>query len=79
MGRRASHSALEPKDDPQPGHQLHAILHGLWFQGYPPNRPQLWSAEGQGIHEQGAEASLEDAMDQLNEAHDVALLCLAKY
>ena len=29
--------------------------------------------------EQGAEASLEDAMDQLDEAHGVALLCLAKY
>ena len=30
-------------------------------------------------NEQGAEASLEDAMDQLDEAHDVALLCSAKY
>ena len=29
--------------------------------------------------EQGAEASLEDAMDQLDEACDVALLCSAKY
>ena len=29
--------------------------------------------------EKGAEASLEDAMDQLDEARDVALLCLAKY
>ena len=29
--------------------------------------------------EQGAEASLEDAMDQLDEARDVALLRLAKY
>ena len=29
--------------------------------------------------EQGAEASLEDAMDQLDEAHDVALLSSAKY
>ena len=29
--------------------------------------------------EQGAEASYQDAMDQLNEAHDIALLCLAKY
>jgi hypothetical protein len=29
--------------------------------------------------EQGSEASLEDAMDQINEAHDVALLRLAKY
>ena len=30
-------------------------------------------------NEQGAEASLEDAMDQLDEARDVALLCSAKY
>ena len=29
--------------------------------------------------EQGAEASHEDAMDQLDEAHDIALLYLAKY
>ena len=28
--------------------------------------------------EQGAEASLEDAMDHLDEAHDVAHLCSAK-
>ena len=30
-------------------------------------------------NEQGAEASLEDAMDQLDEAHDVAYLYSAKY
>ena len=29
--------------------------------------------------EQGAKVSLEDAMDRLDEARDVALLCLAKY
>ena len=29
--------------------------------------------------EQGAEAFLEDAMDQLDEVHDVALLLSAKY
>ena len=29
--------------------------------------------------EQGAEASLEDAMNQLDEARDVTLLCSAKY
>ena len=28
---------------------------------------------------QGAEASHEDAMDQLDEARDIALLCSAKY
>ena len=30
-------------------------------------------------NEQGAEASHEDAMDQLDEAHDIALHHLAKY
>jgi hypothetical protein len=30
-------------------------------------------------NEQGAEASLEDTMDQLDEAHDIALLCSVKY
>ena len=29
--------------------------------------------------EQGAEASHQDAMDQLDEARDIALLCSAKY
>ena len=30
-------------------------------------------------NEPGAEASHEDAMDQLDEARDIALLCLAQY
>ena len=30
-------------------------------------------------NEQGNEASLEDAMDLLDEARDIALLCSAKY
>ena len=30
-------------------------------------------------NEQGNEASLEDTMDLLDEAHDIALLCSAKY
>ena len=30
-------------------------------------------------NEQGAKASHEDAMDQLDEAHDITLLCSAKY
>ena len=63
MGSGAPRSALELEDDPQPGHQVHTLLHGLWFQGYPPNRPRLWSAEVSVYDEQGAKASLEDAMD----------------
>jgi len=34
---------------------------------------------GRAYDEQGAKASLEDAMDQLDEARDVALLRSAKY
>ena len=64
MGRGASRGTLELEDDPQLGHRLHIILHGLWFRGYPPDQ---------------LEASLEDAIDQLDEAHDVTLLCSAKY
>ena len=36
----------------------------------------LWIRE---YDEQGAKVSNEDAMDQLDKAHDVALLCSAKY
>ena len=36
--------------------------------------PRVWVYD-----KQGAKASLEDAMDQLDEARDVALLCSAKY
>ena len=36
--------------------------------------PRVWVYD-----EQGAEASLKDAMDQLDEAHDVTLLHSAKY
>ena len=36
--------------------------------------PRVWA-----YNEQGAKASLEDTMDQLDEAHDVGHLCSAKY
>ena len=79
MGRGASRSALEPEDDPQPGHQLHTLLHGLWFQGYLLTNLDYGAPRVRAYNEQGAEASLEDAMDKLDEAHDVALLRSAKY
>ena len=79
MGHEASCGALELEDDPQLGHHLHTLLQGLWFRGYPPDQPRLWAPRVKAYNEQGAAASLEDALDQLNEACDVALLCSAKY
>ena len=79
MGHGASRGALELEDDSQPGHRLHAILHGLWFRGYPPTNFDYGAPRVRVYDKQGAEASLEDAMDQLDEAHDVALLRSAKY
>ena len=45
------------------------------------SRPTLIiERQGSGAYdEKGAEASLKDAMDQLDEVCDVALLCSAKY
>ena len=45
----------------------------------PTDRPRLRSAKGQGLQQAGNEASLEDAMDLLDEACDIALLHSAKY
>ena len=79
MHRRASRSALEPKDDPSraTGYTPFFIVYGseailLINLDYGALRVMAYD-------KQGAEASLEDAMDQLDEVHDVALLCSAKY
>ena len=79
MGRGAFRGALEPEDDPQPGHRLHTILHGLRFCAILPTDLDYRAPRVRAYNEQGAEASLEDAMDKLDEAHDVALLRSAKY
>ena len=45
----------------------------------PPTDLDYGAPRVKAYNEQGNEASLEDAMDLLDEARDVALLCSAKY
>ena len=79
MGHRASHGALEPKDDPSrgTGYMPFFMIYGseailLTHLDYGAPRVRAYD-------KQGAKASLEDGMDQLDEARDIALLRSAKY
>ena len=79
MGHRAPYGALEPEDNSQPGHWLHAFLQGLWLEAVLPTDLDYGAPRIRAYDEQEAEASHKDAMDQLDEARDVALLRSAKY
>ena len=79
MGRGASCGALEPEDDPS-----QAIGYTPFFMVYGseailPTNFNYGVPRVKAYDKQGAEASLEDAMDQLDLARDVALLRSAKY
>ena len=79
MGRGTSCGALEPEDDPSraTGYRPFFMVYG--------SEPVLLTDLDYGAprvrayDEQGAEAFLNDTMDQLDEARDVALLRSAKY
>ena len=79
MGRGASRSALELEDDPSraTGYTPFFMVYGskaILLTDLDYGAPRV-----RAYNEQGAEVSLEDAMDQLDKAHDVALLRSAKY
>ena len=79
MGRRVSRGALEPEDDPSraTGYTPFFMVYGseaILLTDLNYGAPRVRAYE-----KQGAEASLEDAMDQRDEARDVALLRSAKY
>ena len=79
MGHGASCSALEPEDDPSQatGYTPFFVVNG--FEAVLPIDLDYGAPRIRAYDEQGAEASLEDAMDQLDEVHNVALLRLAMY
>ena len=79
MGRGAPCGALEPEDDPS-----RATGYTPFFMVYDskailPTDLEYEAPRVRAYNEQGAKASLEDAMDQLDEACNVALLRSAKY
>ena len=79
MGLRASHGALESMDDPSrdTGYTPFFMVYGS--EAILPTDLDYGAPRVRAYDEHGAEASLEDVMDQLDEAHDVALLRLARY
>ena len=79
MGRQAPHGALEPKDDPSQatGYTPFFMVYG--FEAILPTDLDYRASRVRAYNEQGAEASLDDAMDQLDEARDIAHLHSAKY
>jgi hypothetical protein len=79
MGRATPHGPLEFEDDPEPSDRLHAFLHGLRIRGHSPYELEYGAPRVKAYDDQGNQASLEDAVDQLEEARDVALLHSAKY
>ena len=79
MGHGAPLSTLEPKDIQQPGNQLRAVFMVYDSEAILPNDLDYGAPRVKAYNEQGNKASLEDAMDLLDEAHDIALLHSAKY
>ena len=79
VGHRAPRDTLEPKDNPQLGHQLHTFFMVYGSEAVLSMDLDYGAPRIRAYDEQGAEASHQDAMDQLDEAHDIALLRSAKY
>ena len=79
MGHRASHGALEPEDDPSQATSYTPFFMVYSFETILLTDLDYGAPRVRVYDKQGAEASLEDAMDQLDEVHDVAFLHSAKY
>ncbi|XP_066333204.1 uncharacterized protein [Miscanthus floridulus] len=79
MGHEASYGALELENDPSraTGYMPFFIVYGS--EAVLPTDLDYEALRIRAYDEQGAKASLENAMDQLDEACDVALLRSAKY
>ena len=79
MGRGASHGVLEPKDDPSRATSYMSFFMVYGSKAILPTDLNYGAPRVRAYDEEGAKASLDDAMDPLIEAHDIALLHLAKY
>jgi hypothetical protein len=70
---------LEPEDNAEPGHGLHAVLSSLWGQGHLAHRLRIRFPKDEGLRRPKQQASREDSLDQLEEARDKALLHSVRY
>jgi hypothetical protein len=67
---------LESEDDAKSSHGLLVVLSSLWDRGYLAHRLRIRFPEDEGIRRS---KQLEDSLDQLEEAWDMALLHSAWY
>ena len=79
MGHGDPHGALEPKDDPSRATSYTPFFMVYGSKAILSTNLDYGAPRVRAYNKQGAKASLDDAMDQLDEACNVALLCSAKY
>ena len=79
MGRRALFGPMEPEDDTEHGHKIHPILHVYGSEVVLPTDLEYGSPRLKAYNEQSNKETRENAVDQLEEARDMALLNSARY
>jgi hypothetical protein len=79
MAPRIACSNLELKDDAKLSHRALAFFLVYGSETVLPTDLEYGAPRIKAFDERGSETSLEDALDQLEEARDVALLHSAKY
>jgi hypothetical protein len=61
------------------GHRVHAFLHCAWLRGSPTHDIDYDCPRVRAYTEEGNQVALENAIDQLDKARDVALMRSANY
>jgi hypothetical protein len=79
MGRRAPLGPVEPKNNIELSHGVHSVFLSLWVRGYAPNRFRVWVPQAESLQRESNDVARENALDQLEEARDIALLHSARY
>jgi hypothetical protein len=79
MGGQASKRAVESTHHTVPSHRIHAFLHGAWLRSGLAHGHRLRQPVSTGLHRGRQPSRAEDAIDQLDEVRDVALLRCDKY
>jgi hypothetical protein len=69
---------MEPKNDAELSHGVHSVLLSLRVRGYAPTDVEYGSPRLKAYNEKNNDATREDALDQLEEARDVARQRISK-
>jgi hypothetical protein len=79
MGCGTPHGPLEPENDPESSDGFHAFFMVYGSEAILLTDLEYGAPRVRAYNDQGNRASLEDTVDQLEEARDVTLLHSAKY